>query len=148
MADTDLAARIAALALLVATRLDEDEAAARATTERQPYDEWDAVGAGDADDIALSNWRVVRIALVERNPGAKSIAEFIARNDPARALRRVKARREEVAAVLAEEHYDNQNSYYLCSQAEGCSDWDRKGKPCDCGRDQRVARMLDIIAGE
>lgn len=69
-----------------------------------------------------------------------------------------------MAAVLAEQHdYNPLDEYYSCSQARegqgtiagptgepgsGCSDPDRKGQPCDCGRDARVARLLGIIASE
>lgn len=86
--------------------------------------------------------------------------------DPARSRRRVRATRELVAEILAERHeYVPGDEYYSCSQAaagvyllnpppedlvpgSGCADDDRAGKPCDCGRDQRVARRLDIIASE
>ncbi|MFF9559315.1 DUF6221 family protein [Streptomyces albus] len=74
-------------------RLDEDERAARATTEHQPYDEWDAVGAGDDSDAQLSHWEVVKIARPHPTPAAKSIAEHIARQDPTRVLREVEWKR-------------------------------------------------------
>ncbi len=90
-------------------------------------------------------------------------AIHIARNDPARVLRRVAVTRELVAAILAEPHdWNPGDEFYSCSQAidpyglnhddrepgSACTDPDRAGKPCDCGRDQRVARLLGIIASE
>ncbi|MFE0470444.1 DUF6221 family protein [Streptomyces sp. NPDC058947] len=75
-------------------QLDEDERMAKATTERQPYDEWDAVGAGDDDDAARSHWGVVRIARMAQSPAARSLAVHIARHDPARVLREIDAKRQ------------------------------------------------------
>lgn len=55
------------------------------------------------------------------------------------------------------------DDYIACSQAQkgdgllsgptgppgsGCSDHERACKPCDCGRDAKVVRMLEIIASE
>jgi len=85
----------------------------------------------------------------------------IARHDPARTLRDVKAGRDLITAILAEPHdYNPCDEYYSCSQAEdpdpppgeggpgsGCADDDRAGQPCDCGRDARVERLLRILAG-
>lgn len=81
------------LTAFVRARLDEDEATARATTRHQPYDEWDAVGAGTQDDVHRSHWEVVRIARPHPNPAAYDIATHIARHDPARVLREVVAKR-------------------------------------------------------
>jgi hypothetical protein len=161
---TDLTARIAELAASIEADVAEDEAVARSVTERQPYDEWDAVGAGDVDDVALSNWRVVGIAIpgLKRadSPAARSVMQHIARNDPARTLRRVKATRDLVAEILAEQHeYVEGDPWFSCSQAvrpgedddepgSGCVDDKRAGQPCDCGRDARAARLLGIIASE
>jgi len=85
--------------------------------------------------------------------------DHIIRNDPARTLRRVKATRALAAEILAEGHlYVDGDPWFSCSQAtepgeEGepgsaCADDERRGKPCDCGRDSRVARLLGIIASE
>ncbi|MGH3548889.1 MAG: DUF6221 family protein [Pseudonocardiaceae bacterium] len=74
-------------------RIAEDEAGARAVTERQPIDQWDAVGAAGEDDAALSYWGVARIAHAEPNPAARSIAQHIARWDPARVLAECEAKR-------------------------------------------------------
>lgn len=82
-------------------QLDADERFARATTERQPYDEWDAVGAGDDTDSRLSHWEVVGIATAKPTPAAKSIAEHIARHDPARVLRDIQSDRILLAAYAS-----------------------------------------------
>lgn len=95
------------IAAFLAARLDEDEAAARATTERQPYDEWDAVGASDDDDIGRSNWRVVGIAIPGMQswhaPAARSVMQHIARHDPVHVLREVEAKREILTAYIKAE---------------------------------------------
>lgn len=74
-------------------QLDEDERIAREATERQPYDEWDAVGAGDDDDVSRSHWEVVKIARMSPTPAARSLALHIAEWDPARVLAEVDAKR-------------------------------------------------------
>ena len=74
-------------------RFNEDEATTRATTDRQPYDEWDAVGAGDESDTALKFWSVVKIARMEQTPAARDLAHHIARYDPVRILAEVEAKR-------------------------------------------------------
>lgn len=66
---------------------------ARATTDRQPNDEWDAVGAGDEDDAARSHWEVVGIATMKPTPAASDLAQHIALHDPASVLRRCAADR-------------------------------------------------------
>lgn len=86
----------------------------------------------------------------------------IVRHDPARALREVTAIRSLIAEIVAEPHaYIPGDEFYSCSQAvdpyendpaekvpgSGCSDPDRAGQPCDCGRDARVERLLSILAG-
>jgi len=80
-------------------QLDEDERIAKATTERQPYDEWDAVGAGDDDDVARSHWEVVKIARMGQSPAARALAVHIAAHDPARVLREIDAKRRMIARV-------------------------------------------------
>ena len=83
-------------------QLDEDERIARATTERQPYDEWDAVGAGDDDDAARSHWEVVKIARMAQSPAARALAIHIAAHDPARVLREIDAKRRMLADFVPE----------------------------------------------
>jgi hypothetical protein len=158
---TDLTARVAELASLIARGLAEDEAAALAATEPNE----DGGGGASWDDEAGSgvsgNERPIFFSHSSTPTAAQNV--HIARNDPARRLRGVKATRDLVAAVLTEGHYYAEVGYYSCSQARegfglasgltgppgsGCSDPERAGQPCDCGRDMHVARLLGIIASE
>jgi hypothetical protein len=172
----DLTARVAGLAAAIEAGLAEDEAAAKAW-ERAPWPEpgesamhWRPVGKrcvryDNGRDEPLQAIDVSgRVALYAEAIWVKwdatgERAVHVARNDPARALRHVKATRDLVAEILAERHdYNVGDEFYSCSQAveygtdgepgSGCSDQERAGKPCDCGRDERVARMLGIIATE
>jgi hypothetical protein len=158
---TDLTVRIAELAGRIEAALVEDEARSLAAGDDDKARSW-AEGIGGYPVLGYlvdDGWgRTVA------GPSAPTEAQtrHIARNDPARVLRRVKAARELAAAILAERHdYNESDAFYSCSQAEdpdpapgeggpgsGCSDDGRAGQPCDCGRDQRVARLLGIIAGE
>lgn len=154
----DLAARVAELAAVIEARLADDERYARvmrAAGERQK-----ANPAPGMEALAVSAF-----AAMAADPEAvRELGHWGHRlppNDLDRIDRRVKATRDLVAAILAEPHdYIPGDEYYSCSQAidpypgesgepgSGCSDPERAGKPCDCGRDQRVARLLGIIAGE
>jgi hypothetical protein len=79
-------------------------------------------------------------------------------SDPASVLSDVSQTRSLVAEILSWPHdYNDSDPYYSCSQAvepgddtappgSGCTN-ENAGKPCDCGRDARVLRMLKIIAG-
>ena len=135
-------------------RLDEDEATAKASV----MPEWMISESGEFGYI---------VAAVGTETTGESIADawqedvavHIARHDPARVLRRVKATRDLVAVILAERHdYNDGDEFYSCSQAvehgtggepgSGCANDERAGRPCDCGRDARVARLLGIIASE
>lgn len=165
----DLAARIAETAAFIESQLAQDEATAKAAIESrgQWYDPRPGPPSGA--------WKMRnRTSVVESDAGVIVFDEgcptgeqaaHIARQDPARTLRRVKAVRGLVAAILAGPHDYVPDEYYSCSQAaagtgrvnpdpedlvpgSGCLDPERKGQPCDCGRDARVARLLDIIAGE
>jgi hypothetical protein len=149
----DLTGRVAALASAIEANLAEDEAKAKRNTSG---------GLGDDGKFGPSypDYQTYTSADTE------AADEYIERFRPLRALRRVRATRELVAAILAEGHYHAEAPYYSCSQArenEGmiaeiagppglpgsaCWDEDRAGKPCDCGRDAKVVRMLEIIAGE
>lgn len=57
-----------------------------------------------------------------------------------------------VEDILAEPHEVVEDPWYTCSAAteehDGgrCCDQNRRGKPCDCGRDARVNRRLAILA--
>jgi len=79
----------------------------------------------------------------------------------ARVLREVESKRALITAITAEPHeYIPGDEFYSCSQAvdpyeddpaerypgSGCSDPDRAGQPCDCGRDARAERLLHILA--
>jgi hypothetical protein len=156
----DLTARVAQLAAAIEAQLAEDEAVALATIglddrvrmrrgtppPRWVEDDW-GIRSEDRHGI-----------LRVRHTWARERAH-ITRNDPARVLRRVKATRDLVAVILSEPHdWNVEDEFYSCSQAvqwpdpgepgSGCSDPERAGKPCDCGRDARVARLLGIIASE
>lgn len=159
----DLTARVAELAAAIEAKLAEDEAVALATIgiddqvrmrRGTPPPRWVPDDWGIRSEDRYSILRVRHTWARER--------DHITRNDPARVLRRVKATRDLVAAILAEGH-QRADDYFACSQAQegsgliggptgppgsGCSDPDRAGKPCDCGRDARVARLLGIIASE
>ena len=162
MSEDDLTARVAELAASIEAHLAEDEAAAGALDGAT----WRAgTDVGDEYNIGIvlegADWQIARCG-IEKLADGELKAAHIARQDPARALRRVKATRDLVAAILAERHdYNEGDSYYSCSQAvdpdpapgadgpgSGCSNDERAGKPCDCGRDAKVARMLAIIATE
>jgi hypothetical protein len=171
---TDLTTRIAGLASLIGQRLTEDEAAAKAATIREgrtlqvPVPNWTRCRSGDVYDEDDSPGAAVfgdddEVIVYDEGSPSPAQADHIARHDPARVLRRVKATRELVAAIIAEPHdWIPGDEFYSCSQAvelnpvpespgvpgSGCTDPDRAGQPCDCGRDQRVARLLGIIAGE
>jgi len=138
--DRDRAAAITALTATLTSGLDEDEAAAKAAAgEVWEYrDSWvwaesfevaDVFGIPDTDETGI----------------------HIARHDPSRTLRDVQAKRDLAAAILREPHtFIPGDEYYSCSQAvdgSGCSDPDRAGQPCDCGRDARVERLLRILVG-
>jgi hypothetical protein len=124
--------------------LDVDEAsAARAQSLRDKLDDPRREIAQAVRDGAEHTWRETAA-------------------DPARMLREVKAKRDLIAAILAEKHdWVAGDEFYSCSQAvdyaglnhesrepgSACSDPDRAGQPCDCGRDARVERLLRILAG-
>jgi hypothetical protein len=151
---TDLTARVAELAASIDRHLAEDGASMVAGGR-------DGNWAAEIPGLG-TQWGVRRVSEPGRYIAGGmrvDIADHMARNDPARALRRVKATRDLVAAILAERHdYVDGDPWFSCSQAvvpgedgepgSGCVDDDRSGKPCDCGRDAKVARLLGIIAGE
>ncbi|MBM4819735.1 DUF6221 family protein [Streptomyces actuosus] len=89
-------------------RFDEDERIARRTTERQPYDEWDAVGDDREGDAARKYWSVAKIARMEPIPAARDLAVHIARHDPARVLREIDAKRQIVAQYVEHERLDRE----------------------------------------
>ena len=72
---------------------------------------------------------------------------------PEAVLRRVKADRALLADLLAERHLVvDGDCWFTCTAAteerdggENCDD-DRRGGPCDCGRDTRVERRVRLLA--
>jgi hypothetical protein len=148
-ADEDRAAAITALTATLNLRLSEDEAwAKRATPGPWHIPEHDPLFyCVDSPD---GSGRICTFG--DRAAGDDvNNSLHIARHDPARVLRDVQAKRDLLAAILREPHtFIPGDEYYSCSQAvdgSGCSDPDRAGKPCDCGRDARVERLLAILAG-
>jgi hypothetical protein len=157
----DLTARVAELAAQIGERLDEDEAAAQRAESRDAQHEQHMPEAEMRKCVELASRR-------ERNYDqpwwAANMRYQLDRSrlpsDPARERRRVKAARDLAAAILAEGHqYVDGDPWFSCSQAtepgeddsepgSACADDERRGQPCDCGRDSRVARLLGIIAGE
>jgi Family of unknown function (DUF6221) len=150
----NLAARIAALAMLIAVKLDEDERVAKVATDGP----WIMDGMSVRGRDRIYHGGSAGAILVIRHTWPQEAAHIV-RNAPDRVLRRVRATRDLVAAILAERHdYNDGDEFYSCSQAaepgtdgepgSGCANDERAGKPCDCGRDMRVARLLGIIASE
>ena len=168
LAAGDRAAAIAALTATLTAGLDEDEAAAKATSSSGHRLAWRASSEVNEEGtpvhwvVSDPNPAAVAEAMgLERGTGP-AVARHIARNDPARKLRDVRAGRDLLAAILAERHdWVAGDEFYSCSQAvdyaglnhesrepgSACSDPDRAGQPCDCGRDARVERLLGILAG-
>jgi hypothetical protein len=149
------------MAASVAARLAEDEAVAKAA-EREGYPAGSEPVNGwfvtPASGHAATGYGVPPGINVTR-PITLAEGRHAARNDPARILRRAKAVRDLIAVILAERHdYNDGDPWFSCSQAtvpgddgepgSGCANDERAGKPCDCGRDARVARLLGIIASE
>jgi hypothetical protein len=139
----DLTARVAELAAVIEASLAEDEAAANAM-QHEGGEVWLACPATRTEPLGDLEWGEGRCdcGLAKRKD---------------RALRRVKATRDLVAEILAERHlYVDGDPWFSCSQAtepgeEGepgsaCADDERRGNPCDCGRDATTARLLGIIA--
>ena len=152
----DRAAAIGALTATVNAGLAEDEAAAKKATDG-PWYQQDMEIRGHNRHYAGGGPGI----LVVRHTWPQEAAHII-RHDPARVHRDVRAMRDLLAAILAEPHdWNPSDEYYSCSQAvrndpdpsvflargSGCSDPDRAGQPCDCGRDARVERLLRILAG-
>jgi hypothetical protein len=150
------AAAIGALTASLKDGLAKDEAAAD-EAQRAAASPWlasnslllimDRDGVFDTEVAAVSDYRYDDVLI------------HAARHDPARKLRDVKSGRDLLAAILAEPHeVVDGDGWYSCSQAinsysgdeepgSGCIDDNRRGQPCDCGRDSRVERLLRILAG-
>jgi hypothetical protein len=137
---------VEAIAEFVKERLGEREAAAKAATPGEWYsfcsghgDDWyvSSRGYGQVSTGLHSDPDGDEILMIERD---RRDAEFIAANDPAAVLRDVTQTRLLVAEIAAFRHDEA-----CCQPLTGCGHPDHH--PCDCGRDQRVLRMLGIIAG-
>jgi len=150
----DRAAAIGALTATLNAGMAEDEAAAKAV-----HRDWPAAYNRRGDRPALNGWWTDGVTT---RPISLLEGEHAARHDPARILREVWAKRDLIAAIVAEPHdWVAGDEFYSCSQAvdyaglnhesrepgSACTDPDRAGKPCDCGRDARVERLLRILAG-
>jgi hypothetical protein len=154
----DLTARVAELAALIEKQLSEDEAWAKVAAEVDGTGKWEPAHRPEMG----ADYRFIAIDSCQVRIQATDAGTVIhaARHDPARTLRRDEATRDLVAEILAERHqYVDGDPWFSCSQAtepgeddsepgSACADDERRGKPCDCGRDSRVARLLGIIAGE
>jgi uncharacterized protein DUF6221 len=139
---TDLTARVAELAASVEGQLALDEATARAAIwdEDAPWPgRWEADG-----DWALKTYNGWVLAASAAGEFAPGLLPHVARNDPARVLRRVKAVRDLLAEILAEPHRDVEGDGDLSCWQSLIPGESR----CDCGRDARVAGLLGIIASE
>lgn len=160
----DLTARVAELAGLIEDLLADLEATAEAAQLRfpGPWERADTTDSPLPGAVTLRDSRGESVGVIR---GSCAAAHVVA-GSPDRTLHRVKATRELVSEIMAEQHYHAEAPYYSCSQArekEGmitevagppgppgsaCWDKERAGKPCDCGRDANVARLLGIIASE
>jgi hypothetical protein len=80
------------------------------------------------------------------------IGHHIAANDPADVIADCDAKLAIIDDLLAERHEVIEDPWYTCAAAteehDGgrCCDQNRRGKPCDCGRDARLNRRLAILA--
>ena len=119
-------------------RLDEDEAAARAVG----YDRIEAIDY-------LWGTRHLLLQCDDGND-SKATAEFdadlaahIARHDPARVLAEVEAKRDLLAAILAEPHATLRPGGSTAIYCDADSDL---GEPCECGRDARAIQYVRLLA--
>jgi hypothetical protein len=105
-----------------------------------------------SDTVAIYDSKGEPVVYDEGSPSEEQQAHIV-RNSPAAVLRRIAADRSLLDDLLAERHAVNEGDcWYTCAAAteevdggETCDD-DRRGKPCDCGRDIRVARRVRLLA--
>lgn len=123
----------------LAAALDAEEAAAKAVEDNSaPWDgQWEA-----DENLALRtrNGWVLATALHPGDEFRPGVLPHIARQDPARTLRRVRAHRDLVAAILSEPHH-------RWPGVSACLKATFPDEECACGRDERVERVLAILAG-
>jgi uncharacterized protein DUF6221 len=147
------------LAGFLAARLDEDERYIRALQAAGERFRDNATPAQFSRDTP-----VVRELFDEILDDPEAVAAITAvqdagpPNDLERLLREAAAKRALIAEIQAIRHfYVDEDTWFSCSQAtdptepdgepgSGCADDDRRGKPCDCGRDTKVTRQLGILA--
>lgn len=128
-------------------RLDEDDELA-ATASPGPWH----VDA-EADEVLAVDDIVVAEGFALSGQQLRATTRHIARHDPARVFREVEAKRQLLADVLADQHFRNEEDHwYSCAALTDdqgdplCFDDTRAPGPCDCGRDDRVARRLRLLA--
>lgn len=118
------------LLAFIRARLDDRE-----RTQSNPDEQWHATGC----DAVLTRWRS------DVGPCDCGV--------PAGVLAEVEATRALLADLLEERHDVNEGDpWYTCIAAteeadggESCDD-ERRGGPCDCGRDLRLTRRLRLLA--
>ena len=149
---TDLRSAIDTLAEFNHARLAEDEATAQAAGGVT----W-VLRSHPSEHVIIRDVGGSTVVWDEGEPSDEEAAHIV-RHDPASTLRESATMRELIATILKEAHeYIPGDEFYSCSQAvdpysddkepgSGCTDDDRRGDPCDCGRDLRVERLLRIIA--
>lgn len=128
---------ITELAEVVRAGLDADQEAAQ----------WASAGPWWVEDGEPQQWGDQRDSEVACSKGAVAVlaydrngalnADHIARHDPATVLRDVAARRQLLDTALGWEHETIWRGEY---------DFDCTGKPCECGRDERVLAVLTLLA--
>lgn len=124
--------------------MDEAEAVAQAIM-------WD--GSGNKLTWELAASATIDVGGDDFGTGDRTIANHVVAHDPATVLRRIAADRKLLADLLAEKHQVvDGDCWYTCTAAteehdggENCDD-NRHGDPCDCGRDTRVHRRIQILA--
>lgn len=118
-----------------------------------------------AEDKSVADGLMFACRIPEKKPdffacGGPAAEEYWRRFDPRRMLAEVEGTTRLVAEITATPHlYIEGDSWFSCSQAvpeawpgrddepgSGCADDDRRGKPCDCGRDAKARRQLRLIA--
>ncbi|RPK56204.1 hypothetical protein EES43_24490 [Streptomyces sp. ADI96-02] len=146
-----------ALVAFLKARLDDDAQAARKAASREQGGaswrlEGASVRAGDGAPVARHTWA---------DEGA-----HIARQDPARTLREVEAKRQLIDGALSDRHHVSADQYETCpratavdgldaSTAAALEDLNEERRHEDgvepecwesCGRDARVRRTLELLA--
>ena len=120
-------------------RLDEDEAIARVLLDdKRPgrAERWEFCDDGAIRDTGRSKALRVKFTWPPE-------AEHIIRHDPARVLAEVEAKRDLLAAILAEPHATLRPGG---STAIYCAADSDLGEPCECGRDVRAIQYVRLLA--